>query len=267
MKCSVVGGVLSGCLVAVAAGEALFAVSAEGPQGSLLYRIRDPLGLPHALKIGWAGTRLSDLAISPVTGEAYGIEGGTLFGVDLGTGLAKAIGSQAFDAFQSALEFTPDGTLYSWGYKDTRLFRVDPATGAADPVMDLKAWAGGDLAAISDTTLYGTTGLALIKIDLVAGTRTVIGAHGAGLEGDLLYGLELGADGALLGLTGPAQETARMYRIDTQTGAASLVGAVAGVEGLGGYGLAWAVPAPGVVPVVAAMLWPAARRRRETVGG
>jgi hypothetical protein len=107
------------------------------------------------------------------------------------------------------------------------------------------ALAGGDLAAASDTLLYGTTGLALIEIDLATQTRTLIGAHGDGLEGRLLYGLELDGAGNLIGLTGDEGDIARLYRIDRATGAASLIGEIPDSVLLGGYGLAYAVPGPG----------------------
>jgi hypothetical protein len=247
----------------VCASEVLYGIGTDADGSSNLYRIDDPLGSPAAADIGESGFGLFDMAISPITGKAYGIAGPTLFDIDLTTGQATPIGAQVFDGSQNALEFTPDGTLYSWGFEDTRLFRVDPETGGAEVVFDLQASAGGDLAAISDTLLYGTTGTALIEIDIAAGTRTLIGAHGGELGNSLLYGLELGADGNLVGLTGAVGEpSARMFSIDRQTGEATLVGDIAGSEALGGYGLAYAIPVPGAAVVLGLGGLVGLRRRR-----
>jgi hypothetical protein len=122
--------VVAGLVGAASGQEVLYAIgNGFNDASSNLYRIDDPFGIPVALDLGEAGTGIFDIAISPVSHKAYGIAGAALYSIDLNTAEATLIGAQGFDSTQNALEFTPDGTLYSWGFDNTTLFRVDPATG------------------------------------------------------------------------------------------------------------------------------------------
>lgn len=61
-----------------------------------------------------------------------------LMQLDLATGTIVPIGEMGVDgAFVRVLAFAPEGTLYGIDEVEKRLLRIDPATGTAEPVVDL----------------------------------------------------------------------------------------------------------------------------------
>jgi hypothetical protein len=240
------------------AGDELFV--AGGSPNSAIYRVDNYATSPTAVLIGFAGQVLNDLAISPVTGLAYGVSSGDamLASVNLATGNATTIGSLGIGTSQNALEFTADGTLYSWG-GNMNLYRIDPPTGTATFVMNLGFSSSGDLADAGAGILYGAAAGAndsLIRINLNDMTVTNIGSFGV----NSIFGLDFDSTGTLYATR--SGSTSVLYVVDTSTGAASPVGPIAGSQGLAANGISFIPEASTLALLLPCLAW-ASRRRRS----
>jgi hypothetical protein len=227
---------LVGSTAALAAADTLYAVgNGVGDNSSNLYRIDNYATAPTATDIGETGRVLLDLAIDPTTGVAYAIDdGSSLYHVDLTNATTTLIGPLGVQG-ENALEFAADGTLYSWGYNNPTLYRIDLATGAATGVLDVGAHSGGDLA-YKGGMLYGSTGTSLVRIDLHTQTTTSIGAFGF----SDMFGLDFDDAGVLYGAQGTnSSGFADLFKIDEGTGLATLIGPINGASSMGLLGMSF----------------------------
>jgi hypothetical protein len=227
---------LFGTLGSVYAQEILYGSGTQvGDGSSNIYRIENHAATPTAVNIGEAGVWLLDIAIDPTDGQAYGVSTFAFYAVDLETGVATFISFTAPN--QNALEFSPDGKLYSWGFSDTNLYEINKMTGFATPVFNTGLRSDGDLAYHPiEGVLYGNaTEDTLVRINPVAKTVSVIGPFST----SDLFGLEIDETGQMFAAKGQeGGRLASLYRIDITNGNATLIGDIAhanntyGVTGL-----------------------------------
>ena len=139
---------------------------------------------------------------------------GRLATIDVVTGATTVIGAMGITMYDIA--FDPQGHLY--GINGASLYAIDPVTAAASFIG---TGGGGNINSLvfgSDGKLYGAS-TSLYVFDAATGARTSVGSLGAGVtsSGDLAF-----INGQLY-LTGVASFD-RLYRVDTGTGAATLIG-------------------------------------------
>jgi hypothetical protein len=150
----------------------------------------------------------------------------TLYQIDLASHQATAIGPAGSYgstpiANISGLAALSDGSLYAiWGSYNL-LLKIDPATGKATPVGALNISGSAldfSLAADSNDMLWLSSGVLkqLWTVDKNTGATTLIGATGHPLAG-------LAAHGTTLYGSGDTTDHG-FYRIDTTSGAATLIG-------------------------------------------
>ncbi len=201
-----------------------------------LYRVDNYANTPTAVDLGRAGVRLTDLAITP-SGKAFAITTTELFKVDLETGKVSLI-KELFPHSQNSLEAASDNRLFVWGLGDGVIRTIDLSNLNVTSLVDTKKF-GADLAlAPGGIDLYGATndGM-LIKVNLTTLTVTTIGSFG--LATDSICGLGFAADGQLYGTRGSnTSGLAQVYKINLCTGAATLVGDIAGAGRFGNGGMA-----------------------------
>jgi hypothetical protein len=97
--------------------------------------------------IGNSGVALTDIAISPTTGQIFGETFSELYSIDAGTGAATPIGPFQNSTDMNGLTFDGNGTLY--GSAGSDLYIINPTNGLATKVgsSGLSGWASaGDLA-------------------------------------------------------------------------------------------------------------------------
>ncbi|MEW6754654.1 MAG: HAMP domain-containing protein, partial [Candidatus Latescibacterota bacterium] len=180
------------------------------------------------------GREVVGLALDPQSGTLYGCTtDGHLVTVrteDRWTtfGAAREVGPTGFAALGDLAYEPLTGQLYALDAEGGRLVQLDRRTGGGTPVGDIGVACTG-LAAAPDGRLYAG-GSGLVRIDAGTGRGTRVGSLGGrqicalapAPDPDALYGL----DGA----------TGEVLRIDTRTGAASLLasGAEAGSASTGG---------------------------------
>ncbi len=227
--------------VAAVTPDALYGVSLVQQTGStVLYAINNFQTSPVAEEVGTVGS-IESIAIDPKNGLGYGTTIGSttsLYSIDLATGSTQFIGF--FGASdQNSLTFGPDGFLYSWGFVNGDLWRVNPETAAATLVLNT-GHLGADLAFDTDGTLYGASlDGTLLKIDLTDLTTTVIG-HLAGNGGSYPTfpsgaNLAIDSQGVLYAASGiDGSGVSDLYRVNKTTAAATWIGSIAFPSGFGG---------------------------------
>jgi WD40 repeat protein len=201
-----------------------------------LYRVDNYATSPTAFDMGTTGVRLTDLAITP-SGSAFAITTTGLFNVNLENGKVSLI-KELFAHSQNSLEAASDNKLFVWGLGDGVIRTIDLPGLTVKPLVDTKKF-GADLAlAPGGIDLYGATldGM-LIKVNLTTLAVTVIGSFG--IATNAITGLGFASDGQLYGTRGSnTSGLAQVYKINTCTGAATLVGDIAGAGRFGNGGLA-----------------------------
>jgi hypothetical protein len=189
-----------------------------------LYRL-DPVTFA-VTKVGkfGAGEEITDIALTPA-GALYGISFTTLYAVDKVTAKATARASVGGSG-NNALAFLANGTLIaadSGGGVKT----IDPTTGQVTGVGAYGSGfaSSGDLVAVSDGTMYGTSSTTkgggdasgsnvLLLVDSATGVATAVGPTGHGNVWGLAY-----AGARVIGLTTAGE----ILGIDPQTGASALL--------------------------------------------
>ncbi len=203
-----------------------------------LYRVDNFGTTPTAFDLGATGVRLTDIAITP-SGTAFAITTTELFTINLETGKVSLI-KDLFAHSQNSLEAASDNRLFVWGLGDgvIRTIDLDLPSPAVKPLVDTKKF-GADLAlAPGGIDLYGATldGF-LIKVNLTTLAVTTIGSFGIATES--LTGLGFASDGQLYGTRGSnTSGLAQVYKVNLCTGAATLVGNIAGASRFGNGGMA-----------------------------
>ncbi len=161
-----------------------------------------------------------------------------IFEIDSETGDATPV-SPVTTGLPGALGATVDGTL--WGWSGSTLQIVDPITGMTNPAGPMTAFSATGFDVTTDGVGYGITlgDDQLFSVDLTTGVATSVGAAGAvnvaleaagavdpdafiismGSVGDSLYGIDLDTDS--------------LVEFNPLTGAASVVGALGAVDGVG----------------------------------
>ena len=180
--------------------------------------------------------------------------GDSLYRIDLGTGAetrvatVQSLGQTRIDV--EGLAFAPDGTLYGMDDDAMKLFALNPDTAQVQPGSEFQLtglpvpFSGGHdfgMTFACDGNLYATAlaklpdSRSLFRVSLT-GQATRIGAEGSLNPVTIsalaawgnpvqLYGLGNGADG-----NGDI-DTPNLYRIDTSTGAAALIGPLGAAAG------------------------------------
>lgn len=135
-----------------------------------------------------------------------------------------------------SLEAASDNKLFVWGLGDGVIRSIDLTNLTVTPLVDTKKF-GGDLAlAPGGIDLYGATNDGfLLKINLVTMAVTNIGPFG--IKSESMSGLSFASDGQLYGTRGSnTTGLAQVYKINLCTGAATLVGDIAGASRFGMVG-------------------------------
>jgi DNA-binding beta-propeller fold protein YncE len=168
-------------------------------------------------------------AAPPLAGIAYAVQSDgddQLYSIDLGTGVATAIGPVGF-ADVECLAIGPGGVLYGVDDITDQLLTIDLATGAGTVVGPLGiAFTDCGLAFDDAGALFlsvdSPSPFTLRSVDPSSGAATEIGP-----QGQQVTGLTWGA-GNLFGLGGDG--TDNLLVVDRATGAATAVGSFAGVS-------------------------------------
>jgi hypothetical protein len=201
-----------------------------------LYRVDNYATTPTAVDLGASGAQLTDIAITP-SGTGYAITTTGLYTINLENGKTTLV-RELFNHSQNSLAAASDQRLFVWGFGDTMIRSIDLTTLTVTPLVDTKKF-GADLAlAPGGIDLYGTSldGM-LIKVNLVTLAVTLIGP--LGIQTEAMAGLGFASDGQLYGTRGSNMTgLAEVYKINVCTGAATLVGTIAGASQLGNGGMA-----------------------------
>ena len=209
---------------------------------SELYAIANYAVAPIATLVGDTGIGLFDVAVHPTSGTIYAVGFGNLYTLDRSTAQPTLVGSTGISGL-NALTFDHCGRLFSWGYTQPTLYELDPVTAAPTAVDTLSAASAGDLAFDGEGVLWGSTVTdQLLRYDPRTGVSTLVGP---GFGVTHIYGLGFDEGGLLYGSRGSdSSAAAELYTIDTTSGVATFVGAIAGADGAWGhYGLDLAMPA------------------------
>jgi CSLREA domain-containing protein len=207
--------------------------SGVGTNGSTLYRVDNFRSAPTRVDIAHTGKILQDIASAP-DGNAYVINKSDngLYQINLSDGSTTFMFNIAAD--QNSLEAANNTTLYSWGYTDPSLYRIDLTARSFTPVVNT-GFFGSDLALdLNGTDLYGSTQNGrLIRINLLSLQVTDIGqmAVTAGLR---VPGIDFAPSGQLYATTGNDGSTvAEVYVVDKTTAATTRIGDISGVGNFG----------------------------------
>lgn len=200
------------------AGPIGFSVSATSPHK--LYRIDLEAGLTKA--IGPIGPEVEGLAFDPVTGSLFGVQesGNRLIRIDSERGAVAPIGALDTVVGDMGLAFDGDGALWMSAETPTKLFSVDPASGAATSVGNT-VFAITGLASSGDDLFGLRSDAVLLEVDVSTGSVSQIGD--LGLDGAFEGGLAFDADGVLWGLMTSDNTSSQIVRIDTASGSADVV--------------------------------------------
>src|ERR1044071_7826481 len=205
------------------AGQTLYALDLIGE----LYKISPYSASPDRFLIS-LGLYYQALAVDPTTLRAFAIsnrdDDSTLYEINLGTGgHARRIGYVPL-LIPSAMAFDASGQAYVVSNLDRNLYRLDKTSAAVTTVGDTGYYLGA-LAFDGDGTLYGSVSVgpgrgSLVRISPQTGVAAVVGSPG------VLGGLAIDTDGTLYGAAG-----SNLYRIDKNSGSATLIGRV-GMSGI-----------------------------------
>jgi hypothetical protein len=199
--------------------------------------------------LGFAAIVLSTLTAAgveppaPFSGDLFATDGngGNLLSLDVSTGASTIVGFMGFTAPSLAMDPTT-GILYAGqGSGAPFLHTVDTTTGEAtfvgstelgfSAIGGLEFNAAGQLyAAVNILGNGGTGSETLARIDKTTGLGTVIGPFGPVDPIEGMEGIAFDANGTLWGCTsarGAAGPPSSLFRIDTATGAATLVAEIA----------------------------------------
>jgi hypothetical protein len=220
--------------------------------GSTLYRVDDFATVPVRVDIAVADLLFSDLAITP-GGTAYVVAYPMgplgpyeLHSLNLSTAASTLV--MSLPDSQNSLEAASETILYSWGFLDSRLYRIDLAAHTALPVIDFGHF-GSDLALAPDgKLLYGASlDDRLLRLDLETLVVTDLGALNPG-PGLRFPGIDFDMTGTLFGITGiDASAVSAIYRIDVTDASATLLG---DVSGAGSFGMTIQGPLAVAVPAL-----------------
>jgi len=181
--------------------------------------------------VGSSHSGLYGVAFS-TDGNLYGLEGGQLVRIDQTTGATTAIGSR--QGLSYGLDQAPDGTMYAASYGGSNgagLYKVNTATGGL-------TFVGSSRGAMDETfdcsgTLWGVDGGQLFSYDLATGavakTVTLTGHASVGA----VMGLFVDAHGDMLATSYEAP-TGKLFKVDPNTGALTLIGSTSGARPHGG---------------------------------
>lgn len=222
-----------------------------------LYSIDSSTGASVAINSGNSAYRLG-LAWNGATNTMYsvGTFDGTLSTVNLTNGATTVVGDSAFGLTGLAFD-NSYSNLYSLDGNGGRLVRVNPNDGSAVVIGG-----GGnnmlDLSMNSAGVLFGGGFGGIGTFDITTGAFAVIGGSLSWTaiafdENDQLFGIEINSDA--------------LYRIDSATGSATLVGGDIGSD-VRGMSFAYSrnsVPEPGVLALVSLGLLGLAGSRRNKV--
>ncbi len=168
-----------------------------------------------------------------------GLGADTLFLIDTLTAFVAPI-IPVTGAAIDGMAFDPsDGTLYgvgSWSSFDDTLYQISFGTGVASVVGSFGLGSEiGDIHFDGAGNLFGTVGGSsandFVSVDKGTGAATVIGATGSIALTGLSYFAEIapGQGGIAYATTG-LNDGGRLLRLDTQSGAATLIGMLPGVD-------------------------------------
>jgi hypothetical protein len=175
------------------------------------------IGIPNVTDIAFQGPTL------------WGLTFGQFLRIDPHTGTGAVIGNTGFGDL-NGLAVSNKGAIYSAGFAESLLTRIDPVTGAVSTVGVMGPYtSNGDLAFDSNDKLYATltsgASVVLATIDTATGAAHVVGPTGFAA----VYGLTFCGD-RLYGAT----EAGQVLEISCATGA----GRVIGTNGIQQWGLA-----------------------------
>ena len=147
--------------------------------------------------------------------------------------LAIVLDSLGLAASETTLMY---GTAYSGAHGATTLYSISPSTGAATKVGAIGFDQVGALAFAPNGSLYGVgqNGAgkwALLKVDLISGAGTAVGATGLDTP---FRDIAFRSDGTLFGYASSQKtKSGLVYSLSTSTGAATIVGNITGGVGDG----------------------------------
>jgi Zn-dependent metalloprotease/streptogramin lyase len=172
------------------------------------------------------GSDPTDAASVPPPLDAYSISsGGSLYEIDLRTGVATEIGPLGISADFEGLAFSPDQQLYAVEDSNDRLYRVDVTTGAATLIGTLGVSVSEMGLAFDDSGvlwMVAWPSSSLYQVDPATGAATAVGSLGVSGFDSLAW------DANDLYALRPGYDT--VYRIDRITAAATLVGPLTNVS-------------------------------------
>lgn len=201
-------------------------------------------------KVLQIGAGIQGLAYNPLIGRFYAVDTTRrLFTIDALSATFTDLGVVSGTTAINGLAFDPGTqTVYGIRQSDGQLYRIDVPSATAIPIGSP---GGGTIGGLDfdpvNNVLYGIDkagGARLVEINTANGSRTVVGSLGLGAAE--CNGLAFNpVDGQLYTVNGTNQNA---YRIDRNTGAATLIGPTGGIFGTG-FGLAASGPLLlGVVP-------------------
>lgn len=215
------------------AGQTLYALDLIGE----LYKISPYSANPDRFLLS-LGLRYDALGIDPTTLRAYAVsDESVLYEIKLTNGGHIRQVGQIYPQEPRAMAFDGQGRAYVIANLYSTLYRLDLTNATLTAVGDT-GYLLYTIAFDGDGTLYGSVGVgsgrgSLVRINPTTGTSTVIGTPG------VFGGLAVDTDGTLYGAAGSG-----LYRIDKNTGQATLIGAV-GISAINNLAFLRAPSSPG----------------------
>lgn len=197
-----------------------------------LYRVDLATGI--ATLIGSVGYNdVEALAFHPTTGVLYGVDDSTdsLVTCDTTTAACTLVGSLGVDVFNPGMDFSSTGTLYLVSQDDPgNLYTVNISTGVVTLIGSLGGTANGNSLALGPATAGCPSGAFMLDgintpdiycLNLTTGAATLVGSTGVSMEGQPAMAFD--ASGTLW-LVEEEDTNGRIFKVDTNTGAATDVG-------------------------------------------